>query len=429
MGVSRSLAGRRSSYAAEARYRRIPVQKWLRAVDNSIMGWIERRTRGRHVRSFDTWRPLPAAVHPGRHRRTADSPVFRSLAVMSILATLTTSTALGVEAAGGPPWLETQAHVVSESSLLLFEEPDAITAEPSVASTTIPTSITVTSTSLTTTTLPSTTTTTAPSDPSFGDIELSRLPTEVVVEFGGVVPLSLRTTADIDATPVTRDDCIRQAKTSPLRIDDTYDRNLIAQMTHDVFTCLTGLAGLDDVSPTAIRRWNGASKWGFGSLADQVASEAIVVAYCESEGFSPRALTGANGFGYAGLFQMGKTEMARFGESGSSRYDPVDNAVAAANYFIFQYHNRAGWGGWSPWAVVNTNFNDEVNDQVKVPVLPRFTSTDPGFRGQPGPELPAWAVDPWSFEVPHWRGTGCPYNGGRWPAATPLPETSPRTQG
>jgi hypothetical protein len=236
-----------------------------------------------------------------------------------------------------------------------------------------------------------------------------------------VVSFSVAGTAPLEQVPVTREDCIRQAKTSPVKIDDTYDRNLIAQMTHEVFECLTGLAGLDAVAPTALRRWNGAAIWGFGSLAEQVAAEAVVVAYCESEGFDPRALTGANGFGYAGLFQMGRTEIGRFGEAGASRYDPVDNAVGAANYFVFQYRNRAGWGGWSPWAVVNTNFDDDVNNQVKVPVLPRFTSTDSDFKGRPGPELPAWAADPWSWQVPHWNGTGCPYNGGRWPAAAPLP--------
>ena len=249
-----------------------------------------------------------------------------------------------------------------------------------------------------------------------------RVPGEVVVEFEGSVSFSLGAGAVFDAPP-TRESCIRDANTSPLKVDGAYDRNLIAQMTHEVFECLTGVAGLTDVAPTALRRWNGASRWGFGSLAEQVASEAVVVAYCESVGFDPRALTGANGFGYAGLFQMGSVEMGRFGEAGASRFDPVDSAIAAANYFLFQYRNGAGWGGWSPWAVVNTNFNDEVNDRVKVPVLPRFVSTDPAFRGRPGAELPEWAVDPWTWTVPHWNATGCPYNGGRWPAA------SIRTQG
>lgn len=250
-----------------------------------------------------------------------------------------------------------------------------------------------------------------------------RTPGEGTVEFeGAVLSFSLGVGAVFDAPP-TRESCIRAAKSSPLKVDGVYDRNLIAQMTHEVFACLTGVAGLDAVAPTSLRRWNGASRWGFGSLSEQVAGEAVVVAYCESVGFDPRALTGANGFGYAGLFQMGSVEMGRFGEAGSSRFDPVDSAIAAANYFLFQYGNGAGWGGWSPWAVVNTNFNDEVNDRVKVPVLPRFTSTDPEFRGRPGPELPEWAVDPWGWTVPHWNGTGCPYNGGRWPAA------SIRTQG
>lgn len=235
----------------------------------------------------------------------------------------------------------------------------------------------------------------------------------------GVVTFSVAGSLMADP-PATQDNCIALAKTRPVEVDGTFERNLIAQMTHEVFECLASASGLDERPPTVLRRWNGAAIWGFGSLADQVAAESVVVAYCESEGFDRRALTRSNGFGYGGLFQMGRTEMRRFGEPGSDRFDPVDNAIAAANYFLFQYHNGAGWGGWSPWAVVNTNFNDEVNDRVKIPALPRFVSSDPAFQGRPGPELPAWAVDPWSWEVPDWSGTGCPYTGGKWPAARPL---------
>jgi hypothetical protein len=354
------------------------------------------------------------------------------MAVVSILATLTSGAVLeSMESRGMVP-LPDRAVIAAADPAATAASPDSLTFSDTVSSTTAApatseTSLSTSSTS--TTTMPTTTSSTTPTststtipDPTFEDIERMRIPGEVVVEFEGVVSFSLGTGAQFDVPP-TRESCIRDAKTSPLKVDGVYDRNLIAQMTHEVFECLTSVAGLDEVAPTALRRWNGASRWGFASLSEQVASEAIVVAYCESAGFNPRALTGANGFGYAGLFQMGSVEMRRFGEPGSSRFDPVDNAIGAANYFLFQYRNGAGWGGWSPWAVVNTNFNDEVNDQVKVPVLPRFVSTDPDFRGRPGPELPAWAVDPWEWNVPHWNGTGCPYNGGRWPAA------SIRTQG
>lgn len=339
--------------------------------------------------------------------------MFRSAAVMSIVAVLTTAAAFGVEVSEtfADPDLAPAARLSS-----FVPEPDdrlaaaLVTPTPSTVAIAPP----VVPTFPTASTMP---------DLTFDDIELLRAPREVIVEFQGIVmSFSFGGSSNFDAAPATREDCIRDAKSSPLEIDGVYDRNLIAQMTHEVFSCLTGIAGLDERPPTALRRWNGATKWGFESLSDQVASEAVVVAYCESVGFKPRALIGSNSFGYAGLFQMGRTEMGRFGESGSNRFDPVDNAVAAANYFLFQYANGAGWGGWSPWAVVNTNFDDDVNNQVKVPVLPRFASTDPEFSGRPGPELPEWAVDPWSWHVPHWNGTGCPYNGGRWPAAAALPD-------
>jgi hypothetical protein len=115
---------------------------------------------------------------------------------------------------------------------------------------------------------------------------------------------------------------------------------------------------------------------------------------------------------------MGSSEMRRFGGAGASKFDPLDNGVAAAAYFLLQARAGDGWGGWGPWAVVNTNFDDEVNNKVRIPVLPRFRSTDPEFAGRRGPELPAWAVDPWSWEVPGWGG--CPYTGGRWAEAAPL---------
>lgn len=316
---------------------------------------------------------------------------------MSIVATLTTTTALGGTGQASrlvpdplPPTLSVEL------------EPAAPDPGPSNPFRPIVTASTV-------------------ADPTSEEIEMARSLNEALAA-PGVVSFSVAGSLMTDP-PADREHCIALAKTRPIDVAGTYDRNLIAQMTHEVFECLASAAGLDERPPTALRRWNGAAVWGFGSLADQVAAESVVVAYCESEGFDARALTRSNGFGYGGLFQMGTTEMRRFGESGADRFDPVDNAIAAANYFLFQFHSGAGWGGWSPWAVVNTNFDDEVNDQVKIPVLPRFVSSDPEFHGRPGPELPSWAVDPWSWEVPDWGGTGCPYAGGRWPEAAPRPST------
>ncbi len=213
--------------------------------------------------------------------------------------------------------------------------------------------------------------------------------------------------------------CYLEARLIELRNEKGgYDRNAIAQMTHSLFQCLGRVNGLADEPPSKTRSWDAAAVWGFPDLAAQVAAEAVVVAYCESVGFAGNALNSNNAWGYGGLFQMGTSEMRRFGGSGLSKFDAVDNAYASANYFLFQRRNGAGWGGWSPWAVVNTNFDDDVNNQVKVPVLPRFRSTDPDLAGRRGAELPEWAVDPWSFTVPSWAG--CPYNGGRWAGAVPI---------
>lgn len=196
------------------------------------------------------------------------------------------------------------------------------------------------------------------------------------------------------------------------------EQNAVARMISQLFTCMATVNGLGEREPSSTRRWDGAAKWGFEHLAEQVGAEAVVVSYCESLGFSRSAVRGNNLFGYGGLFQMGSSEMRRFGGSGLSKFDPVDNAYAAANYFLYQYRAGAGWGGWSPWAVVNTNFDDDINNQVVIPILPRFGSTDESYRGRHGPELPDWAVDPWAYEVPSWGG--CPFTGGRWPTARKL---------
>lgn len=211
--------------------------------------------------------------------------------------------------------------------------------------------------------------------------------------------------------PSTPGECRDRAREIDLTPDGHWDRNAIARMTWSLFDCVLTLHGLGGVPPSQVRGWDAASSWGFESLAEQMAAEAVVVSYCESIGYRHDALTGGNGFGYAGLFQMGQTEMRKFG-AGGSRYDPVDSAFGAVNYVWSQYVNRDGYGGWSPWAVVNTGFDDEVNNRVKVPILPRFKSVDPEFKGRRGPELPAWAVDPWLHDVPAWNG--CPYTGGRW---------------
>ncbi len=375
-----------------------------------------RSSQGRHIRPSNTWRPLPPAVQPGRYRRNGDSPGFRSLAVVSILATLTTSAAFGLGAE--EPLPVAQAPVMGEEVRPAL--PPIRVLPPSSASSINAPQVLVPPSPPTTLTdpTPQEILVMRPAEEPREDLTYGVLSdwTDGVssIIFSAVIPpLTV-------AEPVDREGCIRRAKRSPVTVEGVYDRNLIAQMTYSVFECITGVAGLDSVAPTSQRSWKGAEIWGFESLSEQVAAEAIVVAYCESMGFSPRALTGSNGFGYAGLFQMGSREMARFGEPGSSRYDPVDNAIAAAKYFLFQYQNKNGWGGWSPWAVVNTNFNDEVNSQVKIPVLPRFASTDSEYKGRRGAELPAWAVDPWGWEVPHWNGTGCSFTGRSWPAASPL---------
>jgi hypothetical protein len=251
----------------------------------------------------------------------------------------------------------------------------------------------------------------------FESIEFSAIATIDLVGAAGRAETSERA---LVVRPIPDDpfECHDRADQLPLRGDNgAYDRNLVAQMTHSLFECVASTGGLNDVAAST-SGWNAATVWGFENMSQQVAAEAVVVAYCESVAFAPSAIVGDNPWGYGGVFQMGDREMRIYGFPGASKFDPVDNVYSAATYFLSGVRRGHGWGGWGPWAVVNTNYNDEVNDRVKVPVLPRFTSTDPEYKGRRGVELPEWAVDPWSWEVPAFDG--CPVTGRAWPSSQPL---------
>ena len=248
------------------------------------------------------------------------------------------------------------------------------------------------------------------------------------IEFSGAATIDLvgaagRAEASAQAVvvqPIPDDpfECHERAGELPLRDDNgVYDRNLVAQMTHSLFECVASTGGLNDVAATT-SGWNAAAIWGFENMSQLVAAEAVVVGYCESVAFAPSAIGGNNPWGYGGVFQMGNREMRMYGFPGASKFDPVDNVYSAATYFMSGVRRGHGWGGWGPWAVVNTGYNDEVNDRVKVPVLPRFASTDPEYKGRRGVELPEWGVDPWSWEVPAFNG--CPVTGRAWPSSQPL---------
>lgn len=372
--------------------------------------------RGRHEIS---WRPLP----PSRAAVCKTNPTVSSQ-LASVLGVITAATLIGSMVAVAlpgerQPGFSTTAAVelAPDTEPIVFEpEVEFVLPEQTVSTFETPTTVAdlsfaVERRSTTTTTLPPPTPEEALAASEAAESLERRVQSMTAVGFENDL------TSVVDQLPADRPppasgwECKERAEEIDLAPNGYWDRNAIARMTWSLFDCVLTVEGLDDVAPSRVRGWDGAAIWGFESLAEQMASEAVVVSYCESIGFQHRALTGSNGFGYAGLFQIGRTEMNRFG-AGGSRYDPVDSAYAAANYVWYQYANRNGWGGWSPWAVVNTNFDDEVNNRVKVPVLPRFSSTDPEFRGRRGPELPVWAVDPWLNDVPSWNG--CPHNGGRW---------------
>ena len=170
---------------------------------------------------------------------------------------------------------------------------------------------------------------------------------------------------------------------------DPTNQQSVAIAVKTIFYCELAAKGLTSVAPIDGPRYP-ASKY-FKNLAEQVSSEAVLVAYCES-GLRPNS---GDGSSYVGVFQMGRNEMENFGGSAAARTDARLNISAAAKYFLYGWerYGNTGWGGWGPWAVVNTDFW-ETNRAVLRPAIGRFASSHPSATGEYGPDLPAWAIDP-----------------------------------
>jgi hypothetical protein len=197
---------------------------------------------------------------------------------------------------------------------------------------------------------------------------------------------------------------------------DPTDKRSVAVAVKNIWYCEMQANGFASLSPVDGPRYP-ASKH-FTNLAEQISSEAVVVAYCES-GFNATSQSWA---GYTGVFQMGEWEMDTYG-GGASRVDALANIRAAAKYFVASYkvNQGLGWAGWGPWAVVNTDYW-ETNRAVLRPVVGRFASTHPDANGQYGPDLPNWARDPSRYWEPE-GSCSVAYSGKNWSPAPELPLT------
>jgi hypothetical protein len=169
---------------------------------------------------------------------------------------------------------------------------------------------------------------------------------------------------------------------------DTGNKQNVAVNIKDIWLCELNAAGFNSL--TVDSGPNYMAENYFENLAQQISSEAVVVAYCES---SLNYNSGGDGK-YQGLFQLGEDEVVKYGDN-TNRLDAINNIRAAARYFVASYKNNhgKGWAGWGPWAVVNTNYY-KTNPNVLVPIIGRFKSTNPERLNQYGPDLPKWAIDP-----------------------------------
>ena len=192
---------------------------------------------------------------------------------------------------------------------------------------------------------------------------------------------------------------------------DPGNKQSVAIAVKTIFYCELAAKGLTSVAPIDGPNYP-ASKY-FKNLAEQISSEAVLVAYCES------ALKPSSGDGssYVGVFQMGREEMNNFGGNQAARTDARLNITAAAKYFLYGWerYGNSGWGGWGPWAVVNTDFW-ETNRSVLRPAIGRFPSTNPSAIGEYGPDLPGWAIDPTNVGGISGSCGEYAYAGKTWPA-------------
>lgn len=190
---------------------------------------------------------------------------------------------------------------------------------------------------------------------------------------------------------------------NPLQVGDLTinpnDAQTVAQATYSIFFCEARAAGLEALPPTPYA--NGTGPQVFTNKAQQVAAEAVVVAYCES-GYDAKNMSSNNRHGFGGVFQFGDAETARW-IPGGNKFDIAANITGGARYFLAG-HGKGRWDGWGPWAVINTDYGGP-NEKVDFPVLPRFTSTEPGFEGRRiAGALPAWAIDPFTSAL---NGASC----------------------
>jgi hypothetical protein len=174
----------------------------------------------------------------------------------------------------------------------------------------------------------------------------------------------------------------------------------IQKATYVTFRCMAKKAGFDSKPATAYANGNGPQV--FANYGEQVAAEAVVIGYCESS-YSKKNATSNNPWGFGGVFQMSDS-LTRAYIPGGNKFDVPNHLIGAAKFFIQEDKKKrqahgGKFGGWWPWAPVNTSYGG-ANDAVKVPVLPRFASTQSGYVGlrNPGP-LPNWALDPMKHQV------------------------------
>lgn len=182
---------------------------------------------------------------------------------------------------------------------------------------------------------------------------------------------------------------------TPVAIDPQ-DKRSVAIGVRTIWYCILASEGLAAL-PVKNGPGNYTAELWFENFAEQIASEAVLVAFCES-GLNPNSGKDSK---YKGVFQMGPDVLTAFGSRPELWNDAVSNISAAARYWIHGFNSNSMHEGWRPWAVVNTQWYSKSNP-LTLPVIGRFLAVPPSPKEgkASGIALPNWAIDPETYWAP-----------------------------
>ncbi|MFM7088852.1 MAG: D-alanyl-D-alanine carboxypeptidase family protein [Candidatus Paceibacterota bacterium] len=169
---------------------------------------------------------------------------------------------------------------------------------------------------------------------------------------------------------------------------DVLNNKSLAVSIREYWLCRLSEVGLNNQSPKG-PQWYLSGK--FKNYAEQVASEAVFVSFCES-----RLDAGFSKYGRKGLFGLTDSDFKSVKRDSRLWADAGYNIVTGLELWLQNASKPSLLEGWVSWGAVNTSLYDGESHKFSIPVLGRFIALIPSpnvgeYRNQ---ALPDWATDP-----------------------------------